>query len=550
MLTGENGIITRATEAREETGKKGLKEEIDLAVENDHIEDKAYKNGILEEELNKINGATVTKVAEDAYYVERDGNSYTVYEDGTIEEGKTDIWDGETIEKPEVDEQNNWHIYTTGQMKFFANYCNNTLTEEEKAEANMPEITESTIVYLENDLDMGARQKDGELVSGIQWTPVDMQKGTFEGNNYIISGIYVSSDSGNFVGLFSSVDIIQNLSIKNSYIENISEDGFPMIGGITGTAKSIINCHNINTIVKDEFGGLFGGAIGGVIGNVNQRTTKVEKCTNSGEVIGKNNVGGVEGASLFSGELIDCINTGKVTGSGSHVGGIVSSLSEGKSISNCYNTGEVIGHDERVGGIVGELGANATVTDSYNEGKVTGIQNVGGIAGIIFGTIENSYNKGQIQAEAQIGGIAGQIGAEYEANIRNCYNEGEIIGNVSAIGGIVGWTSVTGTSGTIENNYNKGIVRGTTSVGGIIGRNAETFTVTKCYNKGTVEGTTNIGSVIGEQSGKNDNISNLYYLSTLNIGGVNGEDIVNKNIIGVSDDINSYDDFLIWIEKK
>ena len=247
MLTGENGIITRATEAREETGKKGLKEEIDLAVENDHIEDKAYKNGILKEELNKINGATVTKVAEDAYYVERDGNSYTVYEDGTI---------------------------------------------------------------------------------------------------------------------------------------------------------------------------------------------------------------------------------------------------------------------------------------------------------------ENSYNKGQIQAEAQIGGIAGQIGAEYEANIRNCYNEGEIIGNVSAIGGIVGWTSVTGTLGTIENNYNKGIVRGTTSVGGIIGRNAETFTVTKCYNKGTVEGTTNIGSVIGEQSGKNDNISNLYYLSTLNIGGVNGEDIVNKNIIGVSDDINSYDDFLIWIEKN
>ena len=117
------------------------------------------------------------------------------------------------------------------------------------------------------------------------------------------------------------------------------------------------------------------------------------------------------------------------------------------------------------------------------------------------------------------------------------------------MGGIVGWTSATGTSGTIENNYNKGTVKGATQVGGIIGRNAETFVVTKCYNKGKVEGNTIIGSVIGEQLTGNDNLSKLYYLNTLNIGGVNGQDIVDKNILGVSDDINSYEEFLTWIEK-
>ena len=69
------------------------------------------------------------------------------------------------------------------------------------------------------------------------------------------------------------------------------------------------------------------------------------------------------------------------------------------------------------------------------------------------------------------------------------------------------------------------------------------------YNKGTVEGTTNVGSVIGEQTGGNDNLSKLYYLSTLNLGRVNGQDVTDK-VIGVSDEINSYEDFLTWIESK
>ena len=180
-LTGENGILTRATEANEQTEKKGLKEEIELAVGSNNIGDQVDGSGNLEEELNRINGATVSKVAEDAYYVERDGNGYTVYEDGTIEEGKVDVWDGQTKEKPEVDEEGNWHIYTAEQMKFFADYCNNILTEEEKTEANMPEITETTTVYLENNIDMGARQEDGVLITAAetQWTPVTINLRNF-----------------------------------------------------------------------------------------------------------------------------------------------------------------------------------------------------------------------------------------------------------------------------------------------------------------------------------------------------------------------------------
>lgn len=581
-LTGENGILTRATEAREQTEKKSLKEEIQLAVESDNIGNQVDGNGNLEEELNKINGATISKIAEDTYYVERDGHSYTVYEDGTVEEGKVDIWDGEKVEKPEVDEQGNWHIYTTGQMKFFANYCNNILTEEEKVEANMPEITETTTVYLENNLDMGARQKDGTLTTAekTQWTPVKQFKGIFDGKNHTILGIYVKTDGAG--GLFiEATNLLQNITVKNGYIEGIT--GTAGINGGTWLNASLINCHNENTEIRGSgfyIGGitscLFSGNIenctntgkitvttqnsntnsyvGGIVGGklTPSRETELKNCSNSGEIYANLAcVGGIIGFIPQELTVMNSYNTGKIVGDNKYVGGITGKTNPGAMIKDCYNKGEVIGKEEKVGGITGELSQNSTLTNSYNEGKVTGeVNNVGGIAGIIFGTIENSYNKGPIEGLEQVGGIAGQIGTNCEANIKNCYNEGNIIGRDCSIGGIVGFTSITGTVGTIENNYNKGTIKGVTEVGGIIGINVEKFVVTKCYNKGIIQGTTNIGSVIGKQLNGNDNLSKLYYLNTLNIGAINGQDVEDKNIIGVNDNINSYEEFLIWIEGK
>ena len=276
----------------------------------------------------------------------------------------------------------------------------------------------------------------------------------------------------------------------------------------------------------------------------------IENCTNSGKIIGRTYTAGIVGyIQSKSNNLIGCINIGEIIGDGKHVGGIVG-LSYG-TIDNSYNKGKVTGTGERVGGIAGDLNPGSIIRNSSNEGEIIGeANNVGGIAGISFGTIENSYNKGKIEGEEYIGGITGQIGADCEAYIRNCYNEGEIIARSGNVGGIVGWTSVTGTSGTIENNYNKGTITGEYSVGGIIGRNEKTFVVTNCYNKGTLIGTEKVGSIIGEQLNGNDKLSNLYYLNTLNIGAINGEDIADKNIVGVMDDLNNYEDFLSWIEEK
>ena len=545
MLTGDDGIIINAGKAKEETDQSALEEEVKLALSSNNIEKQTGGVGNLEEKLNKIQGATVTKPAEDTYYVEREGHEVTVYEDGTMEGEKIDIWDGTSKDKPEVDELGNWHIYTTGQMKFFADYCNDKLTEEEKA--TMPEITDSTTVYLENNLDMGARQKDGELTSGTAWTPVNMEQGIFDGEEHSISGIYMKTDdiSG---GLFDFANIIQNLSIKNSYIE--LSGSAAMIGGISAFVNNITNCHNINTTVKATSYGF--GCIGGVVGGGNKQTTKILRCSNSGEVIGKNYVGGIEGGLSASTEILeDCINTGKVTGTGKCIGGISGFLGSNKSITNCYNAGEITGTGERVGGIVGEASLSSTIDNCHNTGKVTGENNnVGGIAGILFGNITNSYNTGIITGAGQVGGITGQIGTDCVANIKDCYNTGEISGGGTSIGGIIGWTSVTGTSGRIENNYNKGLVKGTGKVGGIIGRSEYTFVVTNCYNKGNVEGSTNIGAIIGEQLNGNNNLSNLYYLNTLPVKAINNQDYETpQNIKGISENFNIYEEFINWLEE-
>ena len=300
MLSGDDGIIINAEKAKEETDQSALEEEVKLALSSNNIEKQTGGVGNLEEKLNKIQGTTVTKPAEDTYYVEREGHEVTVYEDGTMEGEKIDIWDGTSKEKPEVDELGNWHIYTTKQMKFFADYCNGKLTEEEKA--TMPEITDSTTVYLENNLDMGARQKDGELTSGTAWTPVNMRKGIFEGNEHVISGIYVKHN-GLSAGLFLGADVIRNFTIKNSYIEGTGQ----RVGGIVGTLlNEITNCHNINTIVKTN-DTIVGGVVGFVLNKGN-----IKECTNTGEVYGNKYVAGVVGRLFYPCEISECINMGKV----------------------------------------------------------------------------------------------------------------------------------------------------------------------------------------------------------------------------------------------
>ena len=221
-----------------------------------------------------------------------------------------------------------------------------------------------------NNLDLGARQINGELTEGTSWTPiginynnVDGHFGTFDGNNYSIKGIYVKNIN-TFSGLFGSSNTIQNLTIKNSYI-----GGSNITGGIVGFIISgkMYKCHNINTTVKGTL------TTGGLVGLI---TGEIKECSNKGIVIGNvggNITGGIAGNATT---ISECSNNGTITGE-NYIGGIGGSAT---TISKSGNSGTITG-----GKYVGGIGGTATtISECSNKGIITGMDNVGGIVGTCF----------------------------------------------------------------------------------------------------------------------------------------------------------------------
>lgn len=66
-----------------------------------------------------------------------------------------------------------------------------------------------------------------------------------------------------------------------------------------------------------------------------------------------------------------------------------------------------------------------------------------------------------------------------------------------------------------------------------------------------VSGGTEEGAIIGHQNGSvNTNLSNLYYLNTLSVKAINGVDYEEQNIKGISEDFDSYEEFIEWLNKQ
>lgn len=289
----DKGIISFANISKEETIIAGEKEKITLAYNEYKMSKVNNPNYTMQEALDSERAEAIVEGDETLGWnitFEETKHQYSLNSDGTIDEGIPDRWDGVTKEIPQIAEDNSWHIYNSAQMKYFADFVNGNLTEEEKGNLS---ITADTTVYLEANLDLGARANEkGEKITGTEWTPVGIETtsafiGTFEGNNHRISGVYVNID-GNFGGIFGNSNTIKNLTIKDSYIQATNASG-----GIVGALRTgtIENCHNINTIVEIE-----AASVGGVVGQLSSNANiKVINCTNTGNVNGPKNVGGIVG---------------------------------------------------------------------------------------------------------------------------------------------------------------------------------------------------------------------------------------------------------------
>ncbi len=248
-------------------------------------------------------------------------------------------------------------------------------------------------------------------------------KGTYNGENYKISNIYINRPKTNYTAIFGSVE---NACISNLGAENVNITGEDYIGSIAGeTNKSkITNCYATGELTGTgtEDGR---GCVGGIVGcNI---SSKITNCYASVTVEGHDRVGGIAG--LHAGIITNCYATGEIQGN-NRVGGIAGDNFFEDVITNCYSSSKVIGN-EYVGGIVGDNGSSE-VTDCYATGEVQGNNKVGGIAGYHGNIITNCYSTGAVTGSTDVGGL---IGYNNEGTVTNSYWDTQASGQSSSAGG-------------------------------------------------------------------------------------------------------------------
>lgn len=163
------------------------------------------------------------------------------------------------------------------------------------------------------------------------WTPIQNYSGSFDGQGYTISGLYVKSD-GDDVGFFAT----------------------------TGTSATITNLG----IVDSYFYGK--NRVGAFVGQANGQLV-VSECFNKSTVEGDSQLGGILGytATNLSIEISNSYNAGRVHGSGQAAGFVGYLGSEANlSVVNCYNTGSIEGF-YATAGVVGVNGGTSEIINSF-----------------------------------------------------------------------------------------------------------------------------------------------------------------------------------------
>lgn len=207
--------------------------------------------------------------------------------------------------------------------------------------------------------------------------------------------------------------------------------------------------------------------------------------------------------------------------------GAISGCIQNSVIENCHVKANVTVKSIRndgsvVGGITGSVegGTIGEIRNCHNEGTVIGQSNyVGGIIGAFTGTVKQCYNTGTVQSSTGqfVGGISG-INL-YDSIIQDCYNTGTILANNQNVGGITGGSHPTpGASRnlTIQNCYNVGSVTGTSNVGQIAGKLYFQSKIINCYYPA-------MGSILADKLGEafiedSTNINNGYPILKWQIG--------------------------------
>jgi alpha-tubulin suppressor-like RCC1 family protein len=218
-------------------------------------------------------------------------------------------------------------------------------------------------------------------------------KGSFDGNNYTIRGLYINRPSQDNIGLFGYTE---KANINNIILEDVDIRGASSVGGLVGYLFG-----------HDDIG-------------------SITNSSASGNIIGGEYVGGLVGYN-DSGSITNSSASGNITGEG-YVGGLVGYNGNG-TISASYSTGNATTLDYSAGGLVG--GSDGIINNSYATGNVAGEMYVGGLIAENYGIINNSYATGNVSGTSNLGGLV----VYNESEVTNSFWDIEASGQAVSDGG-------------------------------------------------------------------------------------------------------------------
>lgn len=450
MLTGENGILNRASEANEKTSISQKQERLELSNMEEIINDNI--NGTNVEKVTDGAPGTLEKESDDVYVI----NSIEdlVFFSYDVRNGNT--YNGKNVRLGIDLDFNSNKSYVEAFRMDYGKYGYNgelkTLLTEEQG-----------FLPIGNYIDDGWDINEETNFSG-----------TFDGAGHKILNLYmnVKKDtlSGNslFYGLFAgNIGTIQNLYIKECNIAINTNSKGQRVGIITGNnKKSIINCTVSGkvTVVStgwNSTGGIAGISSGTIKNSSNRANIKSSRYSN--DVSSGVCLGGIAGgdSSLILNDVPmkveKCINSGKIEAetneNNSYIGGITATSQNGTKIIESCNNGDLSYKGKGgiyIGGITGSnmYKEEAKIQECFNIGAIK-VDNegsnimAGGISGYNYqsGEILNSYNiseikiKGISTQEVEVGGI---VGLFIKNRISNCYSVTEISDEVDSDNKMIG----------------------------------------------------------------------------------------------------------------
>jgi The GLUG motif. len=363
-------------------------------------------------------------------------------------------------------------------------------------------------------------------LSAHYWTPIGTSAepftGTFDGNGFEISGLYISMSGEadeEYQGLFgctAASATISNVILLDSEISGIGYYGY--VGGIVGYSEGTISDCYFEGLVKGvaRVGGIAGHSTGSITNSENAGHIENQNSGYLGFYYSFSTVGGIVGYN--EGSITDCDNSGTVAAHATNVGGIAG-INSG-TIFQCSNAGDVETNDHNIGGIVGS--STGTVTDCYNTGTIQGNAHTGGIVGYSEGATSNCYNTGTIYGGGDM--VGGIVGSSTDA-VTDCYNMGDVYGGEYDVGGIVGQTA-----GIVSGCYSAGTIQGSYHVGGIVGA-MDGGSIDDCYNRNDmIEGDEYVGGIVGELI--SGTIANCYSAGNISSSGSEVGPISGNLVIG------------------